>query len=264
MAFSRLNDQVIHWTEAGKPDRPAIVFSNSLGTDFRIWHDVVAHLSEHWRIVLYDKRGHGLSDVPHGPYSIDDHTDDLIALIDHLGLADVAMVGLSIGGLIAQNLALRAPHRVKVLVLADTASKIGTTQAWNERIDAVTRGGLAAIADSVMERWFTKRFRQERPIELAGWRNLLLQCPVEGYVASCAAVRDADLSSRIAGISVPTLVIGGSEDLSTPPDIVRAMADRISGARFELVEACGHIPPIEQPAVLAAAIERHLVENGHV
>src|SRR5580692_2187104 len=114
MAFSRLNDRVIHWTEAGKPDRPAIVFSNSLGTDFRIWHKVVAHLSEHWRIVLYDKRGHGRSEVPPGPYSIDDHTDDLIALIDHLGLADVAVVGLSIGGLIAQNLALRAPHRIKV------------------------------------------------------------------------------------------------------------------------------------------------------
>ncbi|MDQ0395752.1 3-oxoadipate enol-lactonase [Labrys monachus] len=264
MAFALLNHQVIHWTSVGPTDAPAIVLVNSLGTDFRIWDDVAARLRDRWHIVLHDKRGHGLSDAPAGPYSIDDHTDDLLALAGHLKLDRFALVGLSIGGLIAQNLALRAPERVAALVLADTAARIGTTEGWNARIDAVRSGGLAPIADAVMERWFTPSFRAARPVELAGWRNLLLRTPPEGYGGSCAALRDADLTGRVGALSVPTLVVAGDQDLSTPPDLVRATADRIRGARFETIASCGHIPPVEQPAALAALIARHLEENGHV
>ncbi|MCX5496057.1 3-oxoadipate enol-lactonase [Kaistia dalseonensis] len=264
MAFSLLNNLVIHWAERGPSDAPAIVFANSLGTDFRIWDDVAARLGTRWRIVLHDKRGHGLSDAPAGPYSIDDHTDDLLALTDRLGLGRFALVGLSIGGLIAQNLALRAPERLAALVLADTAAKIGTADSWAARIDAVRNGGLAPIADAVMERWFTPNFRDTRPVDLAGWRNLLLRTPPQGYVGSCAAIRDTDLTERICTIAAPTLVVAGDQDLSTPPDLVRATADRIPGARFETIASCGHIPPVEQPAALAALIARHLEENGHV
>lgn len=264
MAFSLLNQRVIHWTEMGPADAPAILFVNSLGTDFRIWEGVVAHLGDRWRVVLHDKRGHGLSDAPAAPYSIDDHTDDLVALADHLGLDRFALIGLSIGGLIGQSLAIRAPERLAALVLADTAARIGTAESWAARIEAVEQGGLEPIADAVMQRWFTPDFRKNRPVELAGWRNLLLRTPSEGYVGSCAAVRDADLTDRLSAIAAPTLVVAGDLDLSTPPDLVRATADRISGARFETIASCGHIPPIEQPAAFAALIVRHLEETGHV
>ncbi len=264
MAFSLLNQRVIHWTEMGPADAPAVLFVNSLGTDFRIWDDVAARLADNWRIVLHDKRGHGLSDAPAGPYSIDDHTDDLLALADYLALGRFALVGLSIGGLIGQNIAIRTPERLTALVLADTAAKIGTAASWAARIGAVTKGGLAPIADSVMERWFTPDFHERRPVELAGWRNMLLRTPPEGYIGSCAAIRDADLTDRISTIAAPTLVVVGDQDQSTPPDLVRATADRIAGARFETIASCGHIPTVEQPAAFADLIARHLEEAGHV
>ncbi len=264
MAFTRLNHLVIHWTETGPVGAPAVILVNSLGTDFRIWDTVVARLGERWRIIRYDKRGHGLSDVPDGPYSIDDHTDDLIALADHLVLDRFALVGLSIGGLIAQSLAMRTPERLPALVLADTAARIGTAESWRARIDAVEQGGLAPLADALMERWFTPNFAAAHPAEYSGWRNMLLRMPAEGYAASCAAIHDADLTASITAIAARTLVVAGDQDASTPPDLVRATAALIPRARFETIAACGHLPPIEQPTALAALIASHLEETGHV
>ncbi|CAM5767408.1 3-oxoadipate enol-lactonase [Bosea minatitlanensis] len=262
MAFTRIDGRLVHWRESGPLDAPAVVLVNSLGTDFRIWDAVAAALSRDWRVVVYDKRGHGLSEVPPGPYAIADFTGDLLALADRLGLERFALIGLSIGGLIGQDLALRRPERLTALVLADTAPKVGTAESWSGRIAAVRRGGLAAIADPVMERWFTPAFHSGRPDDLAGWRNALLRQPADGYVATCEALRDADLTAAIGGIRVPTLAVAGDGDLSTPPDLVRAMAERIPGAGFALIEGCGHIPPVEQPARLVALAGGHLERYG--
>ncbi|MCT4495477.1 3-oxoadipate enol-lactonase [Bosea minatitlanensis] len=262
MAFTRIDGRLVHWRESGPLDAPAVVLVNSLGTDFRIWDAVAAALSRDWRVVVYDKRGHGLSEVPPGPYAIADFTGDLLALADRLGLERFALIGLSIGGLIGQDLALRRPERLTALVLADTAPKVGTAESWSGRIAAVRRGGLAAIADPVMERWFTPAFHRGRPDDLAGWRNALLRQPADGYVATCEALRDADLTAAIGGIRVPTLAVAGDGDLSTPPDLVRAMAERIPGAGFALIEGCGHIPPVEQPARLVALAGGHLERYG--
>ncbi|MCR4524618.1 3-oxoadipate enol-lactonase [Bosea sp. 47.2.35] len=263
MAFTRIGDTLVHWREIGPRDAPAVVLVNSLGTDFRIWDEVAAALSSAWHVITYDKRGHGLSEVAPGPYPIADFTDDLMGLADHIGLKRFALVGLSIGGLIGQDLAVRRPERLTALVLADTAPKIGTAESWSGRIEAVRKGGLAAIADPVMERWFTPAFHAERPDDRAGWRNALLCQPADGYIAACEALRDADLTEAIGSIKVPTLAIVGEGDQSTPPDLVRAMAERIPNARFALIEGCGHIPPVEQPGRLLALVASHLEKHGH-
>jgi 3-oxoadipate enol-lactonase len=262
MAFSRIGSGIVHWQESGPRDAPAVVLVNSLGTDIRIWDDVAGRLALSRRVIRYDKRGHGLSDIPTGPYRIADFTEDLIALTDSIGLSRFSLVGLSIGGLIGQDLAIRHPARLAALILADTAQKVGTAESWATRIAAVRKDGLAAIADAVMERWFTPAFHREKPHELAGWRNLLLRQPAEGYVATCEALRDADLTDDAARIAAPTLVVCGDGDQSTPPDLVRTAAGRIPGARFELIPGCGHIPPVEQPRRLAELLERHLAAFG--
>jgi len=264
MAFVSIGTHVLHWQGDGSPDRPALVFANSLGTDFRIWDALLPALADRYRLIRYDKSGHGLSDLSPAARTLDGHVDDLLALLDHAGVGKAGVIGLSVGGLIAQGLALRAPERVAALVLCDTACKIGSETAWAERIAAVEKSGIAGIADMVLQRWFAAGFHANRATDLAGWRNMLVRSPLEGYLAACAAIRDADYTLQLPTLRVPTLCVVGEEDGSTPPDIVRATADLIPGARFEIIAGAGHMPPIEQPAVLAALIARHLEEAGHV
>jgi 3-oxoadipate enol-lactonase len=240
-----------------------VALANSLGTDARIWDDVIDVLSASYRVVSYDKRGHGLSEAPAGDYTLDDHVGDLAALLDHLGVGRLALAGVSVGGLIAQGFALRHPDRLAALVLCDTAPKLGDATSWAERIASVRRDGLGAIADVVMARWFSETFRAARPDDLAGWRNLFLRTDPEGYCATCATLRDTDLGDQVGGIATPTLVVVGEEDGSTPVPLVRACAAAIPGARFEIIAGAGHIPSIEQPAILAAHMTNLFREAGH-
>lgn len=244
------------------PDVPTIVFANSLGTDFRIWDDVVACLSGRFRLICYDKRGHGLSDVTPAPYKLDDHVADLSALLDVLNIEKFVLCGLSVGGQIAQALAARQPDRVQALVLMDTAHKIGTPAMWQERMDALADGGIAAISDKIMERWFSKGFRVDRPADFSMYHNMLVRTPFDGYAGTCAALRATDLTESTRSLSLPVQVICGDEDGSTPPDLVKSMADLIPGARFALVEKAGHLPCIEHPAIVADIIETFLREAG--
>ena len=245
----------------GSEGGPVLVFSNSLGTDLRVWDALLPHLPEGLRILRYSKAGHGLSDLTE-ERPIAAHADDLLALMNQLGIAKATLVGLSVGGMIAQSLAAAAPERVAGLVLCCTAQKIGTPEIWNERIDGLRTGGLASLADAVMERWFSPAFRETRPADLALWRNMLLRTPAEGYSALCAAIRDADLTSGTRSISVPTLCVAGSLDGSTPPEVVRGLADLIAGAGFEVIEGVGHIPCVEAPERLGSLISEFLKEHG--
>jgi 3-oxoadipate enol-lactonase len=263
MAFARINGVLLHYRLDGRTDAPMLGLVNSLGTDARIWDKVVALLADRYRILSYDKRGHGLSAAPAGDYAIDDEVDDLAGLLDHLEIDRLALAGVSIGGMIGQAFALRHPQRLQALVLCDTAAKVGDAAMWNGRIAAVQQGGMASIADAVMTRWFTEAFRHGRPDELAGWQTMFERMPVEGYAGSCAALRDADLTDAIAGITTPTLVVAGDQDLSTPVALVRATAKRIPGARFEIIAGAGHIPSIEQPGALATLMTHFLQEVGH-
>jgi len=264
MTFLRANGIVLHHRVIGRPDAPVLVFNNSLGSDFRIWQEVAPAFADRFRVVLYDKRGHGLSDAPRGPYTIDDHTDDLLALLDHLGIESASLIGLSVGGLIAQRAARRAAERVKALVLCCTAAKIGAPELWAERIAAVEKGGVEPIADNVLQRWFTPNFHETRKDDVSGWRNMLVRIPAHGYAGTCAAIRDADLTADAGKIAVPTLCVAGDQDGSTPADLVQGTASLIPGARFELIEGCGHIPCVEKPKVLTQLIQNHLQEAGLV
>lgn len=263
MAFVRINGILLHYRLAGPATAPAIVLVNSLGTDARIWDQVIALMSGRYRILSYDKRGHGLSDAPVGDYAIDDHVDDLAGLLQHVGISQVAVAGVSVGGLIAQGFALRHPDRLAALILCDTAAKIGDAAMWNGRIATVRENGIASIAETIMARWFTEGFRRDHPDELAGWQNMVLGMPVDGYAGTCAALRDADLRGTIAAITTPTLVVVGEQDLATPIELVRDTANMIANSRFEIIDDCGHIPSIEQPHALLSLITQFLEEVGH-
>ncbi|MCB1452893.1 MAG: 3-oxoadipate enol-lactonase [Rhizobiaceae bacterium] len=258
MRFVRVNGVVIHHAVRGASNRPTIVFSNSLGTDFRIWNAVADALADDYRLVFYDKRGHGLSEATPAPYALTDHVGDLAALLDHLGVKSTTIVGLSVGGMIAQGLAALRPDLVERLVLSDTAHKIGTDELWNARIDAVTNGGIASISDQILERWFTPAYRDAGNADFVGYSAMLERTTVDGYAGTCAALRDADLTESTRALKVPVLCIVGDQDRSTPPDLVRSTADLIQGARFEIVNDAGHLPCIEQPAVTAALIRNFL------
>ncbi|MEQ8602710.1 MAG: 3-oxoadipate enol-lactonase [Marivibrio sp.] len=258
-----LGDRVIHWRSDGPEDGPALVFSNSLGTDLRVWSPMTPHLPRGARLLRYDAAGHGLSDH-RGARGIEEHANDLVAVMDAAGVERAVVVGLSVGGLIAQALAAARPDRVAGLVLSNTAAKIGDAALWDERIAAIERDGLAPMAETILARWFSARFHEERPAELALWRAMLTRTPVEGYLALCKAIRDADYRSRAPAITAPTLALGGSEDGSTPPDVVKATADLIQGARFELIEGAGHLPCVEAPKITAALIGGFLTEIGYV
>ncbi|MEM7177421.1 MAG: 3-oxoadipate enol-lactonase [Pseudomonadota bacterium] len=258
MRFAEINDTTIRYRVSGDLRGPAVIFSNSLGTDLTIWDDVVERLPAGYAMIGYDKRGHGLSAMPTAPITIQDHAADLIALADHLGLASFVICGVSVGGMIAQAVAARVPERVQGLVLCNTGAKIGPPQIWNDRIAAIEEHGLAPMADAVMQRWFTPPFHQASPARLAGYRAMLTRTPAAGYVATCCAIRDSDLTETTSEIDIPTLCIAGEGDLATPPALVRSLAALIRGATCHEIPACGHIPSVEQPEVCATLISRFL------
>jgi 3-oxoadipate enol-lactonase len=257
--FAKLNNVTLHYQMiSGPADKPVLVFVNSLGTDFRIWRDVIVALAGLYPILTYDKRGHGLSDLGQTPYKMQDHVDDLAALLDHLKVSKAVICGLSVGGMIAQGLVDSHPDLVKALILCDTAHKIGNAEGWNARIAAVEEQGLEAISDAVMERWFTPAFRKDSNAAYAGYVNMLVRQPAQGYAATCAALRDADLTNAARMISVPTLCVVGDQDGSTPPELVRSLADIIAESEFMIVEGAGHIPCVEQPERFIATIRQFL------
>jgi len=253
-----------HYAVDGPDDAPALVFANSLGTDFRIWDGVLERLGGRFRTIRYDIRGHGLTGLGGGAFGMPRLAADLDALLEHLGVKAALVCGLSIGGLIAQQLVRDNPARVRALVLCDTAARIGTPEMWQSRIAAIEQGGLEGLADAVMERWFAPVFHLARPDELAVWRSMLVRTPAEGYAGACAALRDADLTADAGRIAVPTLVVCGADDGATTPETVKALADSIPGARYREIAQAGHLPCVEQPAALAGHMLTFFEEVGLV
>jgi len=258
MSFLTVHGNVTHYRDEGPRAAAPLVFINSLGSDLRIWDELVADFAGDHRVLRYDKRGHGLSGLPDGAAAIADYARDLEGLLEALGVAQATLVGLSIGGLIAQELYRRRPDLVRALALCDTAAKIGDEAMWSNRIAAIEAGGVAAIADAILERWFSPGFRAQRPQELAGWRLMLTRTDKAGYLAACGALRAADLRAFCADIRVPTLCMVGEVDGSTPVPLVREFAASIPGAGFEIIAGAGHLPHLEDRSAVSALLRAFL------
>lgn len=253
MAFVTLNGITHHYRFRAGVGTP-IVFLNSLGTDFRIWDEVIDQLDGQIPVLCVDKRGHGLSDD--APITMDDLVGDAAALMDHLDVKDALICGVSIGGLIAQGIATARPELISALVLCCTGSKIGNAEGWNTRIETTKTSGIASMSDSILERWFSKGFHRNRKTDLLGYRNMLTRTSAEGYAGVCGAIRDSDFAQVNATIAVPTLCIAGADDLATPPELVKALAKTIPNARYQEIDDCGHLPCIEATYTMAEAIKK--------
>jgi 3-oxoadipate enol-lactonase len=214
-----------------------LVFCNSLGTTLEMWEPQMAVFAKHFRVLRYDSRGHGLSSVPPGPYTVEQLADDVVHLLDAQKLERVLFCGLSIGGMTGMRLGTVAAERFDKIVLCNTAAKIGTAETWNARISTVQKGGMKAVASGVIERWLTADYRAMHPVETARGIAMLENANPEGYVASCAAVRDMDQRETITEIRVPTLALSGTNDAVTPPSEGRFIAERVPGAQFKEVKA---------------------------
>ena len=253
MPYVEFDDALTHYRWDGAETRPTLVLANSLGTALAMWDPQIAAWSERFHVLRYDMRGHGASTVLPGPYTVEQLAGDALALLDKLRIERAHFCGLSLGGMVAMWLAVHVPQRIDRLILCNTAAMIPPPEVWDARIEAVNQGGMQAVTQAVLERWFTPAFRDRDPAAVDRVRAMLLGTDPRGYVAACAAVRDNDQREAVRGIAAPTLVIAGTHDPSTPPAQARFLVDRIPGARYVELPAA-HLSNIEAPAPFDAAV----------
>jgi len=245
--------QTLFYTSDGKDGASAMVLSNSLGTTHAMWDAQVAALSRDYRLIRYDTRGHGGSSGPAGDYDLERLARDAINLLDALGLDRVVWCGLSLGGMIGQQLAISAPERLERLIVSNTGAFIGAPDFWNERIRTVQANGVAILADGLIERWFTPEFRDAQPDEVARIRAMLSDTPIDGYCGCCAAIRDMDLRPGIRSAKTPMLVIAGRRDPASPIEKSEEIVALAPDARLELLDTA-HLSNIERPEDYTALV----------
>ena len=242
----------LHYRVDGPDSAPAVLLINSLGTTVDLWSPQVEAWSARWRVIRYDTRGHGQSGVPPGEYSLDDLGNDAIRVLDAVGVESAHVCGISLGGLTAMWLGVRQPARVRSLIIADTAARVGTPQRWADRIAKVRGEGMAAVAEMMMPVWFTQAFREREPATVARFRQMVASINPDGYIGCCAALRDADLRGEIGRIRAFALVIAGDQDTSTTLADAEAIASAIRGSTLLTLNAA-HITNVE----CAESFSRH-------
>ena len=257
MPFAELSDVTLHYRLDGDESLPVLMLSNSLGTSFEMWQPQIAPLTQHYRVLRYDTRGHGQSSVTEGPYSIAQLGGDVIALLDYLKLSRVHFCGLPMGGITGMWLGLHHADRLNKLILCNTAAYIGPPENWTNRAAAVQRDGVASIAAAVVDKWLTPDFAAQQPELVQHLRAMLGATDARGYAANCLAVRDSDLREQIQRIVTPTLVIAGSGDIPTPPADGRYLADTIPGAQYVELYAA-HLSNLQQVDGFTQAVLKFL------
>lgn len=252
----RTGDIETAYAISGAPGAPVVAFSHSLACAMLMWEPQVAALERRYRVLRYDTRGHGASSAPTGRYSLEMLAGDFVALLDALGIDEVHFVGLSMGGMIGQALALDHRQRLKSLVLCDTMASIpeAAQPTWEQRIATVRAAGMAGVVDATLERWFTAPFRARGSAVLEDVRRQILTTPVAGYVGCSEAIRALAYRERLGEIDLPALVMVGAEDPSTPVAAARAIQERIRGSLLEIVPEAAHLANLEQPEAFNAAL----------
>lgn len=259
---ARVNGVTINYEVSGRDDGPWLTFSNSLATDLGMWDEQAAAFGGDWRVLRYDKRGHGGSEAVEGPYSLDDLVGDLVGLWDHLGVERSALVGLSIGGMTAQGLLLAHPSRVTATVMANTMAAVAdeAQPVWRDRIAAVEGGGTEAVLQPTMERWFTEGYRASGAARLRDVEAMILGTSAAGYCGCAGAIRGLAYLDRLPSLDHPVLLVAGEHDGGTPPAGMRLMHERIAGSEYAELDAA-HISNIERAGefndLVAAFLARH-------
>jgi 3-oxoadipate enol-lactonase len=243
----------LHVETEGRDGAPVLMLSNSLGTNLHMWDDQAAEFAKHFRLVRYDRRGHGKSGAPKSPYSFDRFGRDIVAIIDALKINKMNWCGLSMGGMDGQWLGANAPDRVEKLILANTNFYYADKAPWADRIKFVQEKGLAELVGPNMERWFTAGFRERAPQAIARMREMFIATNPAGYVACVEAIRDMDFRASNPKVTTPTLVIVGKQDPATPPSAGEAIAQQIKGAKLIALDAA-HISNVEQPKAFTDAV----------
>lgn len=243
----------IHVEISGSDNAPVLMLSNSLGTNIHMWDDQAGEWSKHFRVIRYDRRGHGQSGAPKGPYSMERFGRDVLSVLDALGIEKTHWCGLSMGGMVGQWLGANAPSRIGKLILSNTNFYYSDKTLWDDRIRFLETNPLEKLVDPNMERWFTADFRAKAPQAIARMKEIFLTTDKNGYAACCAAIRDMDFRASNPSITAPTLVIVGAKDPATPPAQGEAIAQQIKGAQLVSFDAA-HIANMEQPAPYTKAV----------
>lgn len=238
----------LSWDASGSDSDHGLLLIHSLGQDTRMWVEQLPFFAEKRRVVTVDLPGHGESTAEDREYTLEDLGLDVLDVADASGLDTFDVLGISLGGLIAMWLAIERPERVTHLIASNTAAKVGTADAWNERIEAVKEGGMKSIRDSVIPRFVTPELAGQRPHVMDQLHDMFESIDPAGYAGCCAALRDADLRDSVARIACPTLIIGGNRDVATPPEMVRELYESIPASRLELIADAAHLPNLDQPA----------------
>jgi len=258
-----VNDLCVNYTIDGPEGAPFVTMSNSLASNLSMWDPQIAALTSRYRVLRYDTRGHGGTDAPAGPYALDDLTEDLRALWQALGMTRTHFIGLSMGGMIGQIMALKYPQMLQSMVLCDTMSRVPTEAKpmWDERIHTAETHGMEPLVESTIARWFTEPFRQQGSPVLDQVRTMIRTTPPRGYAGCCHAIAALNLTDRLKEVTLPTLIIVGEDDPGTPVSASRTIHEQIKGSELVILKSAAHLSNLEQPAAFNQALTTFLAKH---